>query len=214
MGSARLLGANPNPRSVPEGHFPRGLAPQRRRLGTPEPHVGFTMPPRCHPGHYRCCRHSGRENRQGPTSPGDNRRPPRQNAWAPTHARQRPHLGLHHDSLHSQWIGPAGLLGALSNPRSAPKGPLPMRLVPQCRGLGTPRPSAGLICCTTATLAARGATCHSGQRKGQGPLRPGDLRRPPCQNAWAHTPALQLPYLGPQFRSLHSPRIGPATPGG
>ena len=132
--AAGLLGSNPNPRSVPEGHLPRGLAPQRRGLGTPEhqhrTHPAAPLPPG--PLGVPLVIQDGRIVRAlGALATFEG--PPRQKAWAHAPARQRPHLGPPISSPHSRRIGPAGLLGANPNPRSAPEWPLTRGLAPQAR---------------------------------------------------------------------------------
>ena len=90
---------------------------------------------------------------------------PRQNTWVHAPAHQRPPLGQHFRSPHSQRIRPASLLGANPNPRSVPK--RPGTATP---GIGYPRaPALDSTCRPQATRAARVAAGHSGQENGQGP---------------------------------------------
>ena len=62
--------------------------------------------------------------------------------------------------------------GSKPNPRSAPEGPLPRGLAPQCWGLVTPEPSARLHCQPAINRAARGSAIHSGRENRQGPPSP------------------------------------------
>ena len=141
IGLAPLLGANPNPRLAHEGPVPHGLAPQRWGLWTPEPQVQTHTAAPLSPGPLEAPlviqgRRMGRTLR----ARKDSRRPPAQKCLGPRPAHQLPHFGPHFRSPHSQRIRPACLLWPNPNPRSAPEGPLPRGLVPQCWGLETPGP--------------------------------------------------------------------------
>ena len=136
---------------------------------------------------------------------------PLQNAWAHAPAHKSPHLGPPLRSLHSRRIGPASHLGANPNPRLAPKGPLPRGLGPprwrlgtlehQCRTYPAAPPPPGLLGAPPVIQVGR---------MGWALRVPGDIRRTPRQNAWAHAPARQRPHLGPPLRSPHSQQTGPA----
>ena len=145
IGPSGLLGSNPNPRLAVEGPLPRGLAPPRQGLGSPE-YQRRTHPaalprpgPLGAPSSFRVV------ERAGPSeSPATFKGNPHQNARAHAPAHHCPHLGPPLRSPHSRRIGPASLLGANPNPRSAPEEPLPRGLALPCRRLGTPSPRARL----------------------------------------------------------------------
>ena len=202
IGTAGLMGAYPNPRSDPQGPLPRGLAPQRRGLGTPEPQ-GRThpiAPPPTRPvGRRRSFRAA---ELTGPSeAPATIEGPPRQNAWAHAPARQHPHLSRLLRSLHSWRIGPPGLLGAKLNPKSAPVGPIPCGLAPQRRGSGTSEPQRRSQPAALPPPGLLGAfPVIQGGRTGRALLAPW---RP------SKTPAPKR--LGPRFRSpAHSLDAQPA----
>ena len=77
MGPPDLLGAKPTPRSFLEGPIPRGLAPQPRGLGTPEPQrrTHHAAPPPSRPLRAPPVIQGGRTDRTL-RAPGDLRRPP------------------------------------------------------------------------------------------------------------------------------------------
>ena len=129
------------PHGGQEEHFPRGLAPQHRGLGIPNPQRGIhpASPLPTEPLGVSLViqgRRTGTALRAMTIFEG----PGRQNAGAHAPARHCPQLSLHLHSSHSWRIRPAGLLGANLNPRTAPEGPFLRGLAPQHRGLGTPKP--------------------------------------------------------------------------
>ena len=154
----------------PPGAPPKGPGATMLGIGDPEPqrrtHPATPMPPR--PLGVLPIIQGGRTVRAlrgTATFQG----PPIQNAGAHVPARQCPHLGKPLFSPHSQQIGPAGILGANPNPRSAPRGPSQEAWRRQPQGIGSPSPSARLNLPPAATRAAKGATGHSGQENGQIP---------------------------------------------
>ena len=69
IGSAGLLGTNPNHRLAPKGPLPKGLVLKRLKLGTPETQRRTHPATPIYLGLYGRRHHSGRENAQGPLSP-------------------------------------------------------------------------------------------------------------------------------------------------
>ena len=145
IGPSGLLGSNPNPRLAVEGPLPRGLAPTRRGLGTPE-HQRRTHPaalPRPgtlgSPSSFRVGELAGTS-----VPPATFEGNPRQNARAHAPAHHCTHLGPTLRSPHSLQIGPASLLGANPNPSSAPEEPLPRDWRRHAGDWGQSSPSAGL----------------------------------------------------------------------
>ena len=137
--------------------------------------------------------------------------PPHQNTRVQAPARQRPHLSPPLRSSHSWRIGPAVLLGAQSNPRLAPEGPLPRSLVPKRWGLEIPEPQCLTHPATPPQPGLLGAPPVIQGGEWGGPAESLETFEGPwCQNAWAHTPAQQSPHLVPPFHSLHSWQIEPA----
>ena len=185
---------------------PRGPSQGAWRLnedwGPPSPSARLTLPSRCHMGHYGHCRSFRAGEQAEPFEPlATFEGLSRQNAWAHAPARHRPHLGQPLLSPHIWRIGPAALLEANPNHRSAPGGALPRGLVPPSLGLRTPEPHhqthpaapppPGLL---EAPLVIQG------RRTGRALRAPSDHRRLPVTKR-----------LGPRSRSpAHSTR--PATP--
>ena len=111
----------------------------------PSPSARLTLPPHRHTSRYGSRRTFSAGERAGPSeTPTYFQGPSRQNSWALTPTRQRSHLCPPLCSPHNPRIGPADLLGANSNPRSDPEGPIPRGLSPQRLGLRTPEPQPAL----------------------------------------------------------------------
>ena len=195
--ACRPPGGNPNARSAPEGCLPRGLAPQRWGLGTPEPkrrtHRAAPLPP----GVVGALPVIQGGKRTGPSEPPATFEGPlRQNARALSPARQHPHLGPPLRSQHSRRIRLGGLLGANPNPRSAPEGPLLRSLARQRRGLGAPEPQRWTHRAAPAlTWDARGTASHSGLETGSAVRAHGDIRRPPAPKRLGLLYRSPAPYL-------------------
>ena len=140
------------------------------------------------------------------------RRPLRQNTWAHAPALQRPHLGPPLSSMHSWRIRPAGLLGAIPNPRLAPEGPLPRGLATQRWGLGTPEPRQRTHPASPPPPEPLGAPLViQGGRMGRALQAPATFVGHPPRNAWAHASARQRPHLGPPLH--HRTAGGSGLPG-
>ena len=211
VGPDGLLGANPNPRSAPQGPLRRVLVPLRQGSGSPSPKARLTLPQRCH---------LGREGRRRSfragelTGPWRNRRhlkPPTPKCRGPQSRTPAPLPRPAHLSPPSQRIWPAGLMGANSNPGSAHEEPLPRGLAPQRRGLGIPEPQPGIHPAAPPPTEPLGALLGiQGRRKGRALRAMATFKGPGHQNAGAHTPARHRPQLGLHLHSSHSRRIGPA----
>lgn len=198
LGLARLLKANPNPRSATERPFPRGLAPQHWILGTPESQCQTHTATRPPPG-PKGRRHSFRSGEPaGPSEPQATfESPPCQNSWAHAPPPLCPHLGPPICLPHSHGLQPASLLGPNPNPRLAPKWPFPRGLAPQCWGLRTPEPQCQTHAATRSTPGPIGALpLIQGGRTGRALQAPSDLRRPPMPKPLV--PCFPSPALSPR----------------
>ena len=83
-------------------------------------------------------------------------------------------------------------------------------MVPQCWGLGSPKPQRRTYpAALPSPGAAKDSAGHSGREKGQGPPSPRRPLRPSHEKASAHAPARQRPHLSPPLCSPQSQWIGP-----
>ena len=115
-------------------------------------------------------------------------------------------------SPHSWRIGPASLLGANSNPRSAPEGPLQRGLLPQRQGLGTPEPQHQTHPAAPLAHEPLGVPPFiQGGRTGNAHHAHGDFQRPPAPKRWGPRSGLPARSPGPVLHLAHSRRFGPAS---
>ena len=115
-------------------------------------------------------------------------------------------------SPHSWRIGPASLLGANSNPRWAPEGPLQRGLLPQRQGLGTPEPQHRTHPAAPLAHELLGVPPFiQGGRTGKAHHAHGDFQRPPAPKRWGSRSGLPARSPGPVLHSAHSRRFGPAS---
>ena len=113
---AGLLGANTNPRTVPEKPLPRGLALQHMALGTPKSQCETHCQPATTRGPLGAPPVIQGGKRAGPSKPlAMFKGPLHKNAGYHIPVPQRPHLVPLLRSPHSRRIGPAGLLWSNSN---------------------------------------------------------------------------------------------------
>ena len=187
-----LMGANPNPKSAPEGPFPRGLARQRWVLGTPEPqrqtHTA-ARPPHGPNGRHLSFRVG---ERAGPSEPPSTFECPLcQYPWAmpPLHSDLNSSCpSARHTALSWGLRASWGLSLTLGQPRgSLPKEPGATTL-----GIGDTRTSmTDSAFLQPITLAQQDAAAHSVWENGQGPASPQQPSNAP--HAKALGPMLPLP---------------------
>ena len=93
----------------------------------------------------------------------------------------------------------------------APEGPIPGSYCPNTGNLGILSPSARLTLLPYRHLDREGHRRSLREGEEAGPSKPpATFEGPLHQNARAHAPARQCPYLGPPLRLPHRWRIGPA----
>ena len=169
-------GLNPKPKSAPKGPFQRGLVLQCWGLGTNEPQPQNHTPTRPPPGPTEASPiiqggRMGRALRATSSLEG----PPCQNPWAHAPLPQHPHLGPSLCSPDSRQFGPASLLGANPNLRSAPEGPFPRGLAPQLWVLWTLSTSTRLTSARPPPRPIGAPRLIQGGRTGRVLRAPGDL---------------------------------------
>ena len=133
---------------------------------------------------------------------------PNEKAWAQAHVHQHPHLGPTRRSTHRWFIGPAGLLGANPNHRSAPLGPFPRGLASQRWGWGHRAQVPDSPCCPSATRAARGPPVNQGRRMVRALRASADVHRPPALKRLGSCSGSPAPSPRPNPPCVAQPLIG------